>query len=275
MPSLPAARRPRIRLRRVLFVVLLAILATQVAWYGRIGLIWFAQIHRATPVFDPPVLAGQGIPFCSGGVYARAGDGRLVLTTTGHCLSEGEAVRTGDGRDLGTASAPSRWAALCDRPGKNRCTASDMAVIYLAPAMIPWGHLNWVDLGAGGYRVIAPGTAALSCDQVAAGDPVEFDGRSLFRTGVVIEKGSNDFPQDGTYIPCIVATNISAAGGDSGGVVLVRGVPAGVAARVFGADNDLAFSPLAEGLAELGLTLCDTPDCGLVPPAYGAPSQVP
>ena len=30
--------------------------------------------------------------------------------------------------------------------------------------------------------------------------------------------------------------------------------------------DTIGFTPLAEGLAELGLDLCTTPDCGLVPP---------
>jgi len=32
----------------------------------------------------------------------------------------------------------------------------------------------------------------------------------------------------------------------------------------------LGFTPLAEGLDELGLTLCTEPDCGLVPPLAGS-----
>ena len=48
------------------------------------------------------------------------------------------------------------------------------------------------------------------------------------------------------------------------GAVLVRGLPAGVASRSFG--GWLGFTPLAEGLAQLGLELCTTPDCGLPPP---------
>jgi hypothetical protein len=60
------------------------------------------------------------------------------------------------------------------------------------------------------------------------------------------------------------AADPQVASGDSGGVVLVRGVPAGVTSRSFG--GYLGFTPLAEGLAQLGLTLCDTPDCGLTKP---------
>ena len=43
----------------------------------------------------------------------------------------------------------------------------------------------------------------------------------------------------------------------------MRGIPAGVTSRSFG--GWLGFTPLAEGLAQLGLELCTTPDCGLVP----------
>jgi hypothetical protein len=62
----------------------------------------------------------------------------------------------------------------------------------------------------------------------------------------------------------MIAARIQVAAGDSGGAVLVRGIPAGVASRSF--EGLLGFTPLAEGLAEMGLDLCTTPDCGLVPP---------
>ena len=61
----------------------------------------------------------------------------------------------------------------------------------------------------------------------------------------------------------MIAAQIPVTVGDSGGVVLVRGIPAGVASRSFG--GSLGFTPLAEGLDQLGLTLCTTPDCGLDP----------
>ncbi|HUG99683.1 MAG TPA: hypothetical protein VMQ83_10985, partial [Gammaproteobacteria bacterium] len=66
------------------------------------------------------------------------------------------------------------------------------------------------------------------------------------------------------YFPCMIAADISVGIGDSGGVVLVRGIPAGVTSRSFG--GLLGFTPLREGLNELGLTMCDTPDCGLARP---------
>jgi hypothetical protein len=63
----------------------------------------------------------------------------------------------------------------------------------------------------------------------------------------------------------MILGTITVDSGDSGSAVLVRGIPAGVTSRTFG--GSIGFTPLAEGLAQLGLELCTTPDCGLVPPA--------
>jgi hypothetical protein len=132
---------------------------------------------------------------------------------------------------------------------------------------IPWGHLNVVDLGTAGYRIVPPGTRPLACADVAIGDPVEIDGRNVYRSGTVTGKGENLHPpdEDGAYFPCMILATIPVEVGDSGGAVLVRGVPAGVTSRSFG--GMLGFTPLGEGLAQLGLDLCTAPDCGLVPPA--------
>ncbi|HYO42377.1 MAG TPA: hypothetical protein VES19_04195 [Candidatus Limnocylindrales bacterium] len=267
-PSTPP-RFGRIRVRRVVFIVLAAVLVLQVGYFGRIGLTWFMQYRRTTPAYDPPVLAGQVVsPGCSGGVYARTAEGVLVITTTGHCSNAGDPKSMPDGgRFVGHASAPSNWAS-CDRPGKNRCTASDMAYVLLVPEMIPWGHLNEIDLGAGGTRVIAAGTAALSCPDVKQGGRVEINGQGGFRQGGIIGQQANDFPEDGTYFPCITVTDVDVVSGDSGGVVLVEGIPAGVASRSYA--GKLGFTPLAEGLEEMGLTMCDTADCGLERPAATA-----
>lgn len=275
VPGAPApdgatqSRFGRIRVRRVVFLVLVGVLLLQAAHFGRLGWIWFAQQRRQAPVYDPPVLAGQVVsPGCSGGVYARTAEGVLVITTTGHCSNAGDPKSMPDGGPfVGYASAPSNWAT-CDRPGKNRCTASDMAYVTLVPEMIPWGHLNEIDLGAGGYRVIAAGTAARSCPDVRGGDHVEINGQGGYRQGGIIGQQANDFPEDGTYFPCITVTDIDVVSGDSGGVVLVDGSPAGVASRSYA--GRLGFTPLAEGLAEMGLTMCDTPDCGLRPPTASA-----
>ena len=148
-------------------------------------------------------------------------------------------------------------------PG-HTCASSDLNYLVVAVDRIPWGHLNVVDLGTAGYRIIAPGTRPLACADIEIGDLVEIDGRNVYRSGPVAEKGDNLHPEDGSYFPCMIAAHIQAGVGDSGGAVLVRGIPAGVTSRSFG--GWLGFTPLAEGLAQLGLELCTTPDCGLVPP---------
>jgi hypothetical protein len=64
--------------------------------------------------------------------------------------------------------------------------------------------------------------------------------------------------------------DILVAVGDSGGTVLVAGQPAGVIARTMG--GKMGFTPLAEGLENLGLVLCTTPDCDLSPGAAEQPA---
>jgi hypothetical protein len=63
----------------------------------------------------------------------------------------------------------------------------------------------------------------------------------------------------------MIISDVQVDAGDSGGVVLVNGIPAGVTSRSFG--GNLGFTPLAEGLEQLGLELCTVPDCGLRTPA--------
>jgi hypothetical protein len=238
----------------------LAALAIAVA--GVAGLVLATTPRRTTPVYDPPVLAGQPLwGLCSGGVYARLGD-QIVLTSTGHCTSPGTVAYEPDGVTIrGTFGEPAR-DATCPYPG-HTCASSDINFMVVAPARIPWGHLNEIDMGAGGYRLLAPGTKALSCADVTVGDRVEIDGRGIYRTGKVIEKGDNlkDPRSDGAYFPCMIAADIQVAPGDSGGVVLVDGIPAGVTSRSF--RGYLGFTPLAEGLDQLDLELCSTPDCDL------------
>jgi hypothetical protein len=141
-----------------------------------------------------------------------------------------------------------------------------MNYLVVAPDQIPWGRLDSVDMGDGGLRAVAPGTAPLSCTDIAVGDRVEINGRDIFRSGAVAETGEylHDPTADGDYFPCIIASvDIRVDVGDSGGAVLVHGRPAGVTSRSF--DGRLGFTPLAEGLEALGLELCTTPDCALGP----------
>ncbi|MBI3746230.1 MAG: hypothetical protein HY264_06835 [Chloroflexi bacterium] len=228
--------------------------------------------HRTSPVYDPPVLAGQQLyGNCAGGFYARRGEA-IVLTSTGHCATEGEVAFDPDGIGVRGIFGPAARDASCPYAG-HTCASSDLNYLVVERDRIPWGHLNEVDLGTGGYRIIQPGTRPLACADIGLGDEVEIDGRAIYRTGTVVEKGENLNPGDGAYFPCMIAATIQAATGDSGGAVLVRGIPAGVTSRSFG--GFLGFTPLAEGMAQLGIDLCTTPNCGLEPPGAGSTSPVP
>ena len=252
--------RARVRPLRLLTVVL-AGLVLGIASFSVVSAVM--QPRRTTPVYDPPVLAGQPLwGLCTGGFYARHGE-TIVLTSTGHCTSEGTVAYDPDGTTVRGVFGPAARNAACPYPG-HVCAASDLNYLVVATDRIPWGHLNVVDLGTAGYRTIPPGTRPLACADVAIGDSVEIDGRGVYRSGTVAEKGEYLHSEDGSYFPCMIAARIPVAIGDSGGAVLVRGIPAGVTSRSFG--GSLGFTPLAEGLAQLGLELCTTPDCGLVPP---------
>jgi hypothetical protein len=220
---------------------------------------------RATSRFDPPVLAGQDVPgACSGGFYARHAM-TVVLTIVAHCAEPGNTLRDGEG----VIGVFGPRAELADCPEGRFCAPSDFLAMALAPDRIPWGHLNLVDMGAGGYRTIPAGTKPLACGDVAVGDAVEIDGREHFRTGKVIATGAYRNDSD-TIFPCMVVADIPVFVGDSGGAVLVRGLPAGVVSRTL--NGKLGFTPLAEGLDNLGLTLCTTPDCDLSPEQAVQPS---
>lgn len=258
--------RGRVRPIHLLVVVLLGLLlATGALAIGRA-----MEPHRTTAVYDPPVLAGQQLwGVCAGGFYARRGDS-IVLTSTGHCTSEGTVAYDPDGATARGVFGPPARDATCPYAG-HTCAASDMNYLLVAEDRIPWGHLNVVDLGTAGYLIIAPGTRPLGCADIAIGDKVEINGRDIYRSGTVAVKGDNLHPEDGAYFPCMIgATGIDVGVGDSGGAVLVRGIPAGVASRSFG--GALGFTPLAEGLSQLGLELCTDPDCGLVAPVLAPES---
>ena len=227
----------------------------------------FQASARSTPRFNPPVWAGQSfISACSGGFYARGGQ-TIVLTLSAHCLEPDVRLRDGDGRLMGV-SGPR--AELTDCPVGRFCAPSDFLALALAPDRIPWGHLDHIDMGAGGYRVLAPGTKPLACGDIRVGDRVEIDGRERYRSGAVVEIGPYQNATD-TMFPCMIVADIDVGIGDSGGAVLVNGLPAGVIARELG--GYMGFTPLAEGLENLGLTLCTSPDCNLSPETADQPEE--
>ena len=246
-------------LRPARFLIL--VLAGTLAVIGAVAIITtITRPHRTTPVYSPPVLAGQQLwGACAGGFYARLGQ-TIVLTSTGHCTTEGTTAYDPDGVTVRGVFGPAARDATCPYPG-HECASSDINYLVVAEDRIPWGHLNVVDFGTAGYRVIPPDTQPLACADIAVGDLVEIDGRNTYRSGTVSVKGQNLHEGDHMYFPCMIASSIRIGVGDSGGAVLVRGVPAGVSSRNFGGFH--GFTPLAEGLAQLGLELCTTPDCDL------------
>jgi hypothetical protein len=246
----------RVRPRRVLIAVGVALLIGA----GALALARTLQPQRTSPVFDPPVLAGQQLwGACAGGFFARHGNA-IVVTSSGHCATEGAVAYEADSTTVRGVFGPAAQEPSCPHPG-HTCSASDINYLVLAEDRIPWGHLNVVDLGTAGYREVPAEARPLACEDIAIGDQVEINGRNVYRTGLVAEKGEYLHPEDGTYFPCMVAARVAVEVGDSGGAVLVRGIPAGVTSRSFG--GLLGFTPLAEGLADLGLELCTTPDCGV------------
>lgn len=257
MPDITATR-PRIRARRVIFLFLVAVLLG--------GLLVIANaargVIRTTPVYDPPVLAGQVVS-CTAGFYAHRGS-TIVLTISDHCYDRAKPPRDAAGRLIGTYGADARRAGC---PAGRTCAGSDIVELILTPDHIPWGHLNLVDLGPGGYRTIAPDARPQSCADLRVGSSVEMDGRGLYRSGRIVGVAPYDFATD-TIFPCMALTDLDGAVGDSGAAVLADGKPAGIIARQF--EGKLGFTPLAEGLADLGLTLCTDPDCGTTRPAGGS-----
>ena len=246
--------RLRVRIRRVVFLLVVVGLLTEILVIANTARAWV----RTTPVYDPPVLAGQMVS-CTAGFYARRGD-TVVLTISDHCYDRVNPPRDVAGRPVGTYGAE---ASRANCPTGRTCAGSDMVELILAPDHIPWGHLNLVDLGPGGYRTIAPGARPLSCADLHEGASVETDGRNVYRSGRIVGVEPYAFATD-TIFPCMAVTDMDAAVGDSGGAVLLDGQPAGIAAREFG--GKLGFTPLAEGLADLGLSLCTDADCGITPP---------
>ena len=254
-----ATTRPRALIVRATTVVLAAIVLTLVGYWALLAITERNETARSTEEFEPPVWAGQNfVPACAGGFYARL-ESTIVLVISAHCGNPGDTLRDEQGQLIGVLGPR---AELSDCPEGRFCAPSDIQTMALAPERIPWGHLNLVDMGAGGYRTIDPGTRPLACADIAVGDRFEMNGRERFRSGTVIEIGPYEHEGD-TNFPCMIVGDTRVAIGDSGGAVLVGGLPAGIVAREFG--GHFGFTPLAEGLENLALTLCTTPDCDLSP----------
>jgi hypothetical protein len=250
---------PRARIVRAITITLGLTAVGLAGWWAAAAIEDRNETARTTARYDPPVWAGQNfVPGCAGGFYARH-DSTVVLVMSAHCGNPGDTLRDDRG-ELGIIGPRAR---LADCPTGRFCAPSDIQTLAVARARVPWGHLNVVDMGAGGYRTFDPRTKPLGCTDIAVGDRFEIDGREHYRSGTVLVIGAYEHATD-TNFPCIVVGNVEVSTGDSGGAVLVRGMPAGIIARRL-EEGRIGFTPLAEGLDNLGLTLCTTPDCDLSP----------
>jgi hypothetical protein len=118
------ALRRRLPLRRALFLALVAILVAMLL----IVAFWTRALVRTSPVFDPPVLAGQMVS-CTAGFYARR-DTTIVLTISGHCYDRANPPQDAAGRPIGSYGAEARRA---DCPAGRTCAGSDIVELVLAP----------------------------------------------------------------------------------------------------------------------------------------------
>ena len=251
--------RRRARVVRAITISLVALVLGILGYWGAVAIEDRSETARTTEPFEPPVLAGQqATEACAGGFYARRAS-TIVLLISAHCLNPGDVLLDDEGRRLGVIGERAQLAAC---PEGRFCSPSDIQPLVLTPEHIPWGHLNMVDMGAGGYRTIEAGTRPLACGDIRVGDRLEIDGREHYRSGTVLAIEPYEHETD-TIFPCMVLGDSLVTIGDSGGAVLVRGLPAGIIARQL--QGHLGFTPLAEGLENLGLVLCTTPDCELSP----------
>jgi hypothetical protein len=244
---------------RATTIVLAAIVIALVGYWAVVSIKDRNETARTTPRFEPPVWAGQNfIAPCAGGFYARH-ESTIVLIISAHCGDPGLTLRDPQGQLIGELGPR---AELADCPEGRFCAPSDILTLALAPDRIPWGHLNMVDMGAGGYRTIDAGTQPLACSDISVGDRFEINGRDHYRSGTVIVIGPYHNEAD-TIFPCMIVGDTRVTTGDSGGAVLINGLPAGIVAREL--SGRFGFTPLAEGLDNLALILCTTPDCDLSP----------
>src|SRR6266550_4050803 len=170
----PAARfgtmRPRARIVRASTIVLAATVLVLVGAWAAVAIEDRNETARTTARFEPPVWAGQNfVVECAGGFYARH-ESTLVLVISAHCGKPGLTLSDAQGQLIGVLGPR---AELADCPEGRFCAPSDILTLALAPNRIPWGHLNLVDMGAGGYRTIEAGTRPLACADIAVGDRYE------------------------------------------------------------------------------------------------------
>ena len=218
---------------------------------------------RTTPIYEPPVLAGQPVS-CTAGFHARRGE-TIVLTISGHCFDRAHPPLDAAGQAIGTYGAEARSA---DCPTGRTCAGSDIVELVLRRTTSRGATSTSSTSAQAATGRSRSDARPLSCADLHEGASVETNGRGVHRSGTIVSVAPYAYETD-TIFPCMAVTDLEAAIGDSGGAVLLDGQPAGIASRQFG--GKLGFTALAEGLADLGLTLCTDPDCGIAPPGPGTP----
>ena len=210
-------RRPRRRLMRILGVGLVVVI-------GALAVRALLEPRRTTPVFEPPVVAGQQLwGCCAGGFYARLAD-TIVVTSTGHCTSEGAVAYEPDGTTMRGVFGPVARDATCPHEGHTcRVVRHQLPRRRGGPDSV--GPPQRRRLRHGRLSDHPAGTRPLACDDIAIGETAEINGRNVYRSGEVVEKGENLHAGDPAYFPCMIAATIHVESGDSGGAVLVRRHP--------------------------------------------------
>ena len=156
----------RIPLRRLVFIALVLGLAA-----GLLVLAPRREAGRTTPVYEPPVLAGQPVS-CTAGFYARRGE-TIVLTISDHCYDRAHPPLDAIGDPIGWFGADARRA---DCPPGRTCAGADIVELELAHGPRSVGlHLNLVRrlgaaLGRGADR--KEDCARKRVVHLSCGDPV-------------------------------------------------------------------------------------------------------
>ena len=189
-----------------------------------------AETTRSTARFDPPVWPGSSLPRP---LLARwLPCPRRTADRPDHCrpLCRRDArhgLLDSDGRLIGTFGPA---AKLTDCPAGRFCAPSDFLSLALAPDRIPSGHLNLVDMGAGGYRTIDPGTPSVDVCRHPQGRPRRGQWPRALPVGKVLEIGPYEHV-DGHDLSVHGRHRHRGDHGDSGAAVLVNGLPAGTMSR--------------------------------------------
>ena len=227
--------------------------------------------------YDPNVRpTGAGRPanlggVCSGEVPTPAMGSTIVLTTTALRRRGTGGPTPGNGPSgRGVSSGRAGPGATCPYPRTPRA-ATDLNYAVVAPGSpVLWGHLNGIGPGHGRLPDHPAGTRPLACRRHSDRRP---RWRSTAATSIEAErsrKGENHHPEGRSYFPCMVAAAIQVGVGDSGGAVLVRGIPAGVTSRRL--RRMARVHPVAEGMAELDSNSARRPTADSVPQPPGAPT---